>query len=95
MDHKQKNNMTERARGLVTNKQRKKREKKKRGDSKGESNDSPEIPDMGMIAVKGVSSSIFHRLRNLAVNNSQQLQSLFCGSFFYPHFPYIYIFQPL
>ena len=36
MDHKQKNDRTERARGLGR--------KNKRGDRKGESNDSPEIP---------------------------------------------------
>ena len=37
MDHSQKNDKTERARGLGR--------KNKRGDRKGESNDSPEIPD--------------------------------------------------
>ena len=39
MDHQQKNEKTEGARGLGRKK------KNKRGDRKGESNDSPEIPD--------------------------------------------------
>ena len=38
MDHQQKNDKTERARGLG-------RKNNKRGDRKGESNDSHEIPD--------------------------------------------------
>ena len=40
MDHWQKNDRTERARELV---------RKTKGDSKGESNDNPEIPDMGRL----------------------------------------------
>ena len=42
MDDQQKNDKTERARGLGR--------KNKRGDRKGKSNDSPEIPDRGLTS---------------------------------------------
>ena len=56
MDHQQKNDKTERARGLG------RRKTNKRGDKKGESNESPEIPDRRKISdIPGLPTGVKHK----------------------------------
>ena len=70
MDHQQKNDKTERARGLG-------RKKNKRGDRKGESNDSPEIPDRRLTSdIPGLPSGT---IRDKCLEHLQESVSMHCG----------------
>ncbi len=69
MDHQQKNDKTERARGPGR--------KNKTGDRKGESNDSPEIPDRRITSdIPGLHSGepypITKNIRDFSGNKSQE-----------------------
>ena len=71
MDHQQKNDKTERARGLGR--------KNKRGDRKGKSNDSPKIPDRRVTDIPSLPSGVPIQNREKKLKtDSIQIQQKVC-----------------